>query len=194
MQPVVDLSKFDNAWYDPGAGPLTRVLWYLVNGLMFDSRLMPFSMPKRVLLRWFGAQVGSHVLIRPNVNIKYPWRVIIGDHSWIGEGVWLDSLDQIRIGHHVCISQGAYLLTGSHDYKRTDFNLIVRPISIEDGAWVGARAIVCPGTTMRAAAVLMAGSVLSREAEPSGVYRGNPANRIRSRTVSDQHEAAGDIS
>ena len=89
----------------------------------------------------------------------------------------------MRIGSNVCISQGAMLLTGNHDYKRASFDLMARPITIEDGVWIGARALICPGVTVASHSVVTAGSVLSDDTEPYGIYRGNPAVKVRSRHI-----------
>lgn len=179
----VDLSNYDNQNFDPGAGALRRAAWYLVNALVLHSWLFPFSRLKVMLIRGFGGSVGRGVVIKPRVNIKYPWNITIGDYSWIGEGAWLDSLGRIDIGASVCISQGAYLLTGNHDYKDPAFGLIVRPIRIEDGAWVGARVVVCPGVCIEKEAVVAVGSVLSADALSGMIYRGNPAVAVRERAL-----------
>lgn len=179
----VDLSKYDNRDFDPGAGALRRALWYLVNALVLHSWLFPFSPLKVALIRWFGGSVGVGVVIKPRVNIKYPWNLAIGDHTWIGEGAWLDSLVRIDIGANVCISQDAYLLTGNHDYKDPAFGLVVRPIRIEDGAWVGARTVVCPGVCIAKETVIAVGSVVSADTQTKMVYRGNPAAAVRERAL-----------
>jgi putative colanic acid biosynthesis acetyltransferase WcaF len=152
-----------------------------VNALVFDSWWFPVSAPKRALLRWFGAKIGAGVVIKPRVNIKYPWNLKVGDHTWIGEQVWIDSLAEISIGANVCISQGAYLLTGNHDYRDETFGLITRPIAIQDSAWIGAFAVVCPGVTIRRDSVLSVRSVASADTEEAWVYRGSPAVKIRHR-------------
>jgi putative colanic acid biosynthesis acetyltransferase WcaF len=107
----------------------------------------------------------------------------VGDYSWIGEEVWIDNLVRVRIGSHACISQGAMLLTGNHNYKKTTFDLVTAEIIIEDGAWVGAKAIVCPGVTCGSHALLTVGSVATGRLEPYGIYQGNPAVRIRDRVI-----------
>ncbi|MFO1400588.1 MAG: WcaF family extracellular polysaccharide biosynthesis acetyltransferase [Steroidobacteraceae bacterium] len=180
----VSLSNYDARAYTPGAGLLRRVIWYIVNALVFDSWLLPWSRAKCLLLRLLGARIGSGVVFKPRVNIKYPWHLAVGDNSWIGEGVWIDNLVAVKIGANACVSQGAYLLTGNHDYRDPRFGLITGEIVIEDGAWVGARVIVCPGVRVGAEAVLVAGSVLNSDAQPGGVYRGNPAAWVRSRIAS----------
>lgn len=117
------------------------------------------------------------------MQIKFPWRLQIGDHSWVGENVWIDNLVAVEIGAHVCISQGAYLFTGNHNYKKTTFDLMVSPIDIKDGAWIGAKAIVCPGATVGSHAVLTAGSVATGNLDEFGIYQGNPAVKVRQRDI-----------
>lgn len=170
-----DLSQYDNSGYQPGRSAFVRGLWYCTNVLFFKTACFPFYRFKRVLLRTFGAQVGKEVVIKPCVNIKYPWRLRIGDYSWIGENVWIDNLSDVTVGAHCCISQGALLLCGNHDYTKESFDLSTAPVSIGDGAWVGARAVVCPGVSMGEGAVLTAGSVATGELAPQTVYQGNPA-------------------
>lgn len=182
---TVDLSKFDNRWYQPG-GAFKRLVWLLVNAYIFKSDLPFPSSFKCALLRLFGGRIGVGVVIKPAVNIKYPWFLEIGDHTWIGEGAWIDNLAQVTIGRHVCVSQGAYLLTGNHDYKSPAFDLIVGPIVIADGAWIGAKAVVTPGASIGSHAIVTVGSVIGGTAEPYMIYRGNPAQPIRKREIADR--------
>jgi len=162
---------------------MTRVLWHFVNALFLQNPLNPSSGLKVFLLRLFGARIGAGVVLKPSLNIKYPWKLEIGDYSWIGEGAWLDSLAEIRIGNHCCVSQGAYFCTGNHDWTDPAFGLIVKPITLEDGAWIGAKATVLPGVTVRENAIISAGSVIGRDTEPGMVYVGNPAEALKERKV-----------
>jgi putative colanic acid biosynthesis acetyltransferase WcaF len=185
MQLQVDNSSYSNNWYkqEIGAGKLKQMLWYFTNVFFFINPLNPVVSLKRGLLKLFGATVGQGVIIKPGVNIKYPWKLSIGDHTWIGEGVWIDNLAPINIGKSVCISQGAMLLTGNHNYTSTTFDLMVKPINLEDGAWIGAKALVCPGVTCKTHSVLSALSVANRNLEPYAIYQGNPANLIKQRVI-----------
>src|SRR5690606_27570566 len=99
MQQQTDLSAYNNSSYNPGAGFFKRSLWYFCNALFFKSSLFPFYAFKSGLLRLFGARVGKKVVIKPGVNIKYPWFLTIGDHCWIGENVWIDNLTAVIIGN-----------------------------------------------------------------------------------------------
>jgi putative colanic acid biosynthesis acetyltransferase WcaF len=131
----------------------------------------------------FGAEVGKGVVIKPKVNIKYPWKLCIGDHCWIGEKVWIDNLAEVRLGNHVCLSQGAMLLCGSHNYKKRRFDLILGDIHLEDGVWIGAKAVVCPGVTAAPHSILAVSSVATRDLEAYTIYQGNPAQAKRKRTI-----------
>jgi len=177
------LDDYDQRGYQPGAGLLRRVVWYLLNALLFDSWLLPSSTIKVKILRLFGAKIGNNVVIKPRVNIKYPWFLSIGDSVWIGESVWLDNLDWIKIKSNVCISQGAYLLTGNHDYKDPCFGLIISQINVEDHAWLGANSVICPGVMVGRGAVITAACVLKKSAVEYGVYEGNPAQYVRVRKL-----------
>jgi len=180
---MVRLDLYDNTWYNPGASILQRLGWFFCNALVMQNRFNPSSASKILFLRLFGAKIGRGVTIKPSVNIKYPWLLEIGNHVWIGEEVWIDNLVRVQIGNHVCLSQGAMLLTGSHDYKKQTFDLIVRGIRLEDGAWIGTKAIVCPGVTCHEHSVLSVSSVATHDLQPFGIYQGNPAIQKRMRKI-----------
>lgn len=127
--------------------------------------------------------MGKKVLIKPGVNIKYPWQLEIGDNCWIGERVWIDNLAKVRIGSHVCLSQGAMLLCGNHDYGKSTFDLILGEIKLEDGAWIGALSVVGPGVTVGSHALLSVGSVATRNLDGWKIYRGNPAEVVCERVI-----------
>lgn len=178
-----DLYSYNNAPYHPGGNAIKRVLWYYVNVFFFKSSLFPFYGFKNVLLRMFGAKVGNQVELKPGVNIKYPWNLTIGNEVWIGEKVWIDCLVPVTIGNNVCLSQGAVILTGSHNYKKTSFDLITGSVILEDGVWIGAAAIVNQGLTIGTHAVLTTGSIATKNLEPYSIYQGNPAVKIRDRVI-----------
>jgi len=175
-----DLSIYNNSWYKPGSS-LKRFCWYWVNLLFFKTGLFPFYGLKTFLLSAFGAKIGKGVLIKPFVNIKYPWLLELGDHIWIGENAWIDNLGKVSIGNNVCISQGAFLLTGNHDYKKKAFDLIVKPITLEEGVWIGAHAVVCPGVICEKGSLLTVGSVATSNLAANGIYSGNPAVKVKDR-------------
>lgn len=178
-----NLASYNNHPYHPGGNALKRLLWLYTNALFFKTSLIPVSSFKIFLLRIFGATIGKGVTIKPCVNIKYPWLLIIGDNSWIGEDVWIDCLVNVKIGSNVCLSQGVLILTGSHNYKKTNFELITGSVILEDGVWIGAQAIVNQGIIIGSHAVLTAGSVATKNIEAYSICQGNPAVKIRSRVI-----------
>jgi putative colanic acid biosynthesis acetyltransferase WcaF len=179
-----DLSAYTNNTYNPGS-KLKIGLWYVVNVLFCLNYFVPFSSVRVVILRSFGARIGKGVTIKPNVNIKYPWFLEIGNHVWIGENVWIDNLGRVKIEDNVCISQGAMLLCGNHNYKKTTFDLIIGRIHVKEGAWIGAKSIVCPGVTLHSHAILAVGSVATNNLDSFGIYQGNPALKIRERKIEE---------
>ena len=178
-----DLSKYNNSEYNPGKNAIVRILWYFTNVLFFINPLNPISSLKVFLLKIFGAKIGKGVNIKPSVNIKYPWRLKIGDYSWIGENVWIDNLADVEIGKNCCVSQGAMLLTGNHNYKKHTFDLIIGKIILEDGVWIGAKSIVNNNVICRQHSVLSTNSVLSKNTDAYFIYVGNPAKIIRQREI-----------
>ncbi|MGI2197939.1 WcaF family extracellular polysaccharide biosynthesis acetyltransferase [Shewanella baltica] len=179
---LVRLKDYNNSWFIPG--PLyLRVLWGLASYLFFRT-ILPFPSSFKVfILKMFGARVGCSVVIKPHVNIKYPWNLEIGDHSWIGEGVWIDNLAKVSIGNNCCLSQDAYLLTGNHNYKSPTFDLLISKIILNEGSWIGAKSTVCPGVTVMEYAVLTAGSIATNDLVEFGIYQGNPAKKIKERII-----------
>jgi putative colanic acid biosynthesis acetyltransferase WcaF len=179
--------KVDNSSYKTkikiGASGPKQILWFGCNAFFFLNPFNPFSGIKVFMLRIFGAQIGKGVVIKPSVNIKYPWKLSVGDNTWIGENVWIDNLCQVLIGENVCISQGALLLTGSHDHTKTSFDFIASEIILEDGVWIGARAVVAGGVTCRSHSILGVNSIAESDLQPYFIYKGNPAIAVLKRNI-----------
>lgn len=179
---LVNLKNYNNDWFIPGS-KVKIILWTLSSALFFRTSLPVPSSIKVVILKIFGANIGVGVVIKPSVNIKYPWRLSVGDYTWIGEDVWIDNLDTVNIGNDCCLSQGCYLLTGNHDFSSSTFDLMIAEINIENEAWVGAKSVVCPGVTLQRASILTVGSIATKNLEEFGVYQGNPAIKIKQRVI-----------
>jgi len=159
---MLDLAKFDNATFSRGASRGTEALWWVVRSLLFAPWLPLPSRLKVAALRSFGARVGQGVVIRSRVNITFPWKLEIGDQVWLGDEVLILSLARVTIGSNVCISQRAFLCTGSHDFKSETFDLITRPIEIGDGCWIAAQAFIGPGVVLPPGTMVKAGAVVKK--------------------------------
>ena len=176
MQPSVqDLAQFSLPSTYHANKPIWRwCLWFAIGSPLLCSGL-PGSSWRRLLLCWFGASVGSGVVIKPHLRVKFPWRLEIGAYSWVGEGVWIDNLEWVRIGRDVCVSQGVYFCTGNHDYRDPGFSYRLAPIVVESEAWIGAMARLAPGVVVRHGAVLGLGAVALDDLQPLCRYQGAPA-------------------
>ncbi len=181
----VDLSRFNNPWYSPGRSRWVQFAWFFAGLPLLRAAWLPSSSFRRALLRTFGAKIGRNVVIKPGARVKYPWLLEVGDWSWIGEDAWIDNLAPVRIGSSACLSQGAYLCTGNHDWTDPAFGLIIRPIVIGDGAWIGAKSVVCPGVEVGPGAVAAAGSIVTKDLKSYFIYAGNPAQPVKKRVLEE---------
>lgn len=173
---------FNQKGFDAGASSFKIFCWYFTSMLFFRSGLIPVSSILVFILRLFGAKIGKEVRIKPYIYIHYPWRLSIGDYSWLAE-CRIENLAQVNIGDNVCISQNAMILTGNHDYKTISFDLMTKSIVLEDGVWIGARAVVCPGITAKSHAILTVGSVATKDLDAYSIYQGNPAVKVKDRLI-----------
>ena len=178
-----NLTLFNNSWYQPG-NKVKLIYWYLANRLLVNTYFPIPIVIKLSILKIFGAKLGKGIIIKPKVNVKYPWLLEIHDNVWIGENVWIDNLAKVTIQSNVSISQGAMLLCGNHNYKKSSFDLILGEIVIEEGVWIGAQSIVCPGVKCKSHSVLTVGSVATKDLEAYSIYQGNPAIKIKDRIIS----------
>ena len=170
----VRLDQFNNDWFHPG-GKLKIVFWTLFS-IVFIRTAFPWPIfLKKRLLQTFGCKIGKGFVIKPRVNIKYPWKLTIGNYVWLGEQVWIDNLGTVEIHNHVCISQGAMLLTGNHDYRKPSFDLKVGEIILKSGVWIGAKSVVCPGVVCEENSMLSVSSVATKDLIANKIYQGNPA-------------------
>ncbi len=169
--------------YSAGAPFLKQLFWFFVGDKFVQTHWLPWAPLKVFILKLFGAQIGKNVNIKPGVKVKFPWRLFIGDYAWIGENVWIDNLANVTIESHVCISQGAFLCTGNHNWSKASFDLVLGEIRLQEGSWIGAKAIVCPHVTVGRGAILTVGSVATKSLESMTIYSGNPALLVKKRLI-----------
>lgn len=160
--------------------PLIKVqLWYIVRGTLFSWSPRVCNRWRVWLLKLFGAKIGRNVLIRPSAIIEYPWKVSIGNNSWIGEEVNIYSLGNICIGDNSVISQKCYLCSGTHDYFSDSFDIYSEDIFIGSECWLAADVYIAPGVSIVGSAVVGARSSVFSDIEKPGVYGGTPAKFLK---------------
>jgi putative colanic acid biosynthesis acetyltransferase WcaF len=161
-------------WH-PGAPVLIQALWFCLGTPLLAARWLPGSAWRVALLRGFGARIGAGCRLKPGLRVKFPWRLVVGDHCWLAEDAWIDNLAPVSLGDRVCLSQGVYLCTGNHDFRSPGFELRLGPITIGTGAWIAARAVLAPSTQIGSGAVVALGAVVSGPVPAGAIMRGNPA-------------------
>lgn len=176
-----DLSEYRNPKDFRGKSKLYVQLWWIVYALLFRPSPQVFYGWRRFLLKLFGAQIGKGVLLRPTAQITYPWKLNIGDYSWIGDEVVLYSLGNINVGSHTVISQRCYICTGTHDYNETNFPIYANEINIEDQCWLATDVFVSPGVTIKSGTVVGARSTVMNDLNSFSVYVGSPAKFLKNR-------------
>jgi putative colanic acid biosynthesis acetyltransferase WcaF len=187
--PYQDLRRFRLPERFRGRSAAQVQLWWLVESTLFRRSPQIFYGWRRFLLRLFGARIGRGVLIRPSVEITYPWKVSIGDYSWIGDHAVLYSLAEIHIGGHSVVSQGCYLCTGSHDPESTDFDIFALPIHVGSQCWLASDVFVAPGITVSDAAVVGARSSVFHDLPAAMICFGSPAHPVRRRGAAREIQA-----
>lgn len=163
-----------------------RVLWtYLLEPLV-SGLPKPMSLIRIMAMRWMGASIGQGCLIARGVKVLMPWNLTLEDRVVIGSGVDLYNYAPIHVGSGAVVSQGAYLCTGSHDFREPDFPLIYSPITIGRECWLAAGVFVCPGVSVTDGVVVGARSVVTKSlVEPWSIYAGHPAVRLSARRMRD---------
>jgi putative colanic acid biosynthesis acetyltransferase WcaF len=188
----IDLSRPDNTELVRGAPLWVEALWYFLGLPIVRSPLITSSSLRCFVLRVFGAKIGTGVHIKPGLRVKFPWYLKVGDHSWLGEDLWIDNLADVTIEAHCCLSQGTYLCTGNHNWSSTNMRLYRRPITCRRGSWVGAKSVLCPGVIVGAGAIVSAGSVVTKNIPEMEVHGGNPAQFVRYRKLRNDSSATPD--
>jgi putative colanic acid biosynthesis acetyltransferase WcaF len=178
---MVDLSQFDNSSFERGASSAKELMWRMVQKILFHVDWIKAYGIKRRVLRGFGAQIDEGVIFKPTAMVTFPWKLSVGRNSWVGEQAWLLNLDCISIGSNVCISQRAFLCSGSHDWSKESFDLMTKPIVIEDGVWICADVFIGPGVTVGRNTVVTAGSVVTKDLPPDMICSGNPCIAVKKR-------------
>lgn len=176
------LRSFTGVGYDKGRGKAWQAAWFAVMNLVFVKWWLPPA-ARPVILRAFGATIGERVFIRHRVRVLWPWKLTVGDDCWIGEGAWLLNLEPITIDHDACISQEAFLCTGSHQHRDPAFEYANGPICVGAGAWVAARSVILAGTTVSSGSVIAAGEIARPSREQTAVQSSSTTSSHNERSA-----------
>lgn len=163
-------------------------LWWIVQSLFFKTSPQFMYGWRRFIMRSFGAKIGKNVILRPSMHTQFPWKVSIGDNSWIGDDVNLYSLGNIIIGNNVVVSQKCYLCTGSHDYQSVNFDIFQKEIIIEDECWLATDVFVGPGVTVGKGTMIGARSSVFKSMPENKICLGSPAKPVRDRLIMKQEK------
>jgi len=186
MMSFVDLSRYNQKWYNRGRNSLIVVLWWIVSDVLFKNSLHNAYKFRVLLLKIFGAKIGNNVRIRPKAEITYPWKLEMGNNVWIDDDVILYNLDTIKIFDNVVISRRSFLCTGSHDVSDPCFGLVIKPINIKNGVWIQADCFVSLGVTIEEESVIMARSNVFSNIGYRKICCGSPCRVIKEREISDE--------
>jgi putative colanic acid biosynthesis acetyltransferase WcaF len=161
--------------WNSGAPFLVCTVWFCIGAPLLSARWIPGSAWRVMLLRAFGTRIGIGCRLKPGLRIKFPWRLQVGNACWLAEDAWIDNLAPVILGDRVCLSQGAYLCTGNHNFRSPSFDLLLGPITIDSDAWIAAHTVVAPGTHVGSSAVVALGAVVNGNVPSGSIVRGNPA-------------------
>ena len=176
----LDLFKPDA---DRGRSRAVEVLWVVTRCAFFTTQLPWPNALKRSLLRLFGAKIGAGVIVRPGVNVHFPWRLVVGNHCWIGDGTVLLNIAPITFEDHVALAHQVYVAAGGHDIRSATMAPKHAPVVVKSGTWIASRAFVGPGVTIHERCVVGAGSVVVKDIGPDVVVGGSPARVIGQRVI-----------
>jgi putative colanic acid biosynthesis acetyltransferase WcaF len=179
---IQNLNEYSNPKDFRGRSKVTVQLWWIVQATLFKMSPQFTYGWRRFLLRSFGAKIGKDVIIRPSAQITYPWKLTIGDYSWIGDEVVLYTLGEIEIGENAVVSQRSYICTGTHDYTASDFRIYAEKITIGNKCWLATDVYVAPGVTIGDKTVVGARSSVFKDLPENMICIGNPAKPIKNRT------------
>ena len=157
--------------------------WWVVNATLFKWSPQFLFAWRRFLLRLFGAEIGKDVLIRSTVKITYPWKLKVGDHTWIGDECVLYNLGEITIGKHVAIAHKVYFNTGGHEYDKVTFDIFSKPITIEDECWLTNDVYLAPGVHIGKGTIVGARSSVLKSLPGAKICVGTPALPIKDRII-----------
>ncbi len=158
---------------------LPAVAFYLGNHLFMNWT--PYGVRHWFLRRFCHVAIGRDTSIAMGCFVTGRF-IRIGDNSVINRFTYLDGRVPLTIGNNVNVSHYALIQTLTHDPQNPDFVCVEKPVTIGDHAWIGARALICPGVRIGEGAVVGAGAVVTRDVPDYAMVAGNPARVVGERS------------
>ena len=188
MNTQTTLNRSVESSVDPYSQPMTplgdrarRGLWNVCYKVLFQLSPRPMFGWRNLLLRLFGASLGTGCKIYPKARIWAPWNLICEDLVAFADGSEIYNASPMYFGSHANVSQGAYVCGATHLYNEPEFRLVSFEMRIGAYAWICARAMVSPRVNVGDGAILGMGSVATKDLEPFGIYAGSPARLVKMR-------------
>jgi maltose O-acetyltransferase len=152
---------------------------------------VPFHCIRRFFYRLGGVRIGRGSALHMGIRFYDPAGISIGEDSIVGEGSVLDGRDKLVIGNHVDIATEVMIYNAEHDVRSPSFRAITAPVIIQDYVFIGPRAIILPGTTIKKGAVVAAGAVVTKDVNEGLIVGGVPAKQIGIRQVKNLNYKLG---
>lgn len=150
---------------------------------------------RRFFYRLSGVKIGKGSSLHMGIRFYNPQNIEIAEDSIIGEGTVLDGRGKLTIGNHVDIATEVMILNSEHDVNAEHFasveSVTIEPVVVEDYVFIGARAIILPGVTVKKGSVVGAGGVVTKDVEENTIVGGVPARPIAERKSKDHHYKLG---
>lgn len=152
---------------------------------------VPIHEFRSLVYQVFGMKIGSGSVIHTGLRLYDPRNISIGDDSIIGENAVLDGRDRLIIGNHVDIASEVMVYNSQHNVHSETFESESLPVVIGDYVFIGPRAIILPGVSLKKGAVVGAGAVVTKDVEEYTIVGGVPAQVIGKRKVTELHYTLG---
>ena len=162
----------------PVSHRIYKLFWKIAWGVFCHLTPKPFNAWRLLVLRCFGCQVSGTPFVHQSVKIENPRNLKLEDRACIGANAVLYSLDRISIGKNSIVAQESYLCAGTHEFESGNFDLITKPIFVDENVFVGARAFILPGITLGKGAIIGACSVVTKDVKGGERVAGNPARNL----------------
>lgn len=159
---------------------LLQLKFFIVAFLNGSCNLVPLYL-RKWYLKLFGIHVGRNSTIHRGVKFFHWGKIKIGENSTINFGCYLDNRRGITIGNNVGIAHNTKIYTLGHDIEDPSFQTKGKSVVIEDNVFIFSNCLVMPGVKIKEGAVVLAGSVVTKDVEPYSIVGGNPASYIKSR-------------